>query len=95
MAFLTKLCVLSDCSCDNNPTVGGAKLRPVIRTYSAPLPLTNPSFFQPNAAHPGGGGMGSLAGVEPFLTPPTEQEMYNIKQHVRNNILKKSTVSVL
>jgi hypothetical protein len=29
------------------------KVRPVIRTYSAPLPLTNPTFFQPMAAAAG------------------------------------------
>ena len=68
-------------------TVAGAnKLRPVIRTYSAPLPLTNPSFFQP-----GQSGMASLPS-DPYPTPPSEQEMYNIKQHIRNNVLQKSKV---
>ena len=76
-------------------TVAGAnKLRPVIRTYSAPLPLTNPSFFQPGPNNqPHQSGMASLPS-DPYPTPPSEQEMYNIKQHIRNNVLQKSKVCV-
>ena len=78
----------------NNPGVGaGVKLRPVIRTYSAPLPLTNPQLLQPPPFHPhGSGGMASMPS-DPYPTPPSDQEMYNIKQHIRNNVLQKSKVS--
>ena len=50
------LSTFTDCNCDISAsiaagalTIGGAaaKIRPVSRTYSAPLPLTNPAFFQP------------------------------------------------
>jgi len=84
---------LSDCNCDISAsiaagalTIGGAaaKIRPVIRTYSAPLPLTNPAFFQPQAS-----GLPSMP-TDPYPIPPTDQEMYNIKQHIRNNVLQKS-----
>ena len=85
----------------NNPGVGGVKLRPVIRTYSAPLPLTNPQLLQPPPFHPhgnisgGGGGMANMQiSSDPYPTPPSDQEMYNIKQHIRNNVLQKSKVSI-
>jgi len=91
--------ITGECNCDmNNPGVGaGVKLRPVIRTYSAPLPLTNPQLLQPPPFHPhgnisgGGGGMANMQiSSDPYPTPPSDQEMYNIKQHIRNNVLQKS-----
>ena len=54
--LLIRFATFTDCNCDISAsiaagalTIGGAaaKIRPVIRTYSAPLPLTNPAFFQP------------------------------------------------
>ena len=94
--------MFTECNCDmNNPGVGGVKLRPVIRTYSAPLPLTNPQLLQPPPFHPhgnisgGGGGMANMQiSSDPYPTPPSDQEMYNIKQHIRNNVLQKSKVSI-
>ena len=83
----------------NNPGLGGVKVRPVIRTYSAPLPLSNPQLLQPPPFHPHGniggpgGGMASMQiSSDPYPTPPSDQEMYNIKQHIRNNVLQKSKV---
>ena len=64
-------------------------MRPVLRTYSAPLPLTNPAFFQPPPSQ--ASGLPSMPS-DPYPIPPTDQEMYNIKQHIRNNVLQKSKV---
>ena len=66
-------------------------MRPVIRTYSAPLPLTNPAFFQPQP-NQASAGMPSMSS-EPYAIPPTDQEMFNIKHQIRNNIVQKSKVS--
>ena len=63
------------------PGAAGGKLRPVSRTYSAPLPLVggsgNPSFLQVNPAAPGKpssgshspreGGNASASGIMPYL----------------------------
>ena len=68
------------------------KMRPVIRTYSAPLPLTNAAFFQPPT--PGMPGPGA-ASLDPYPIPTPDQEMYNIKQHIRNSGLQKSKVILL
>ena len=43
----------------------------------------------------GGGGMANMQiSSDPYPTPPSDQEMYNIKQHIRNNVLQKSKVSI-
>jgi len=82
-----------DCNCDISASIaavaasGAAKMRPVLRTYSAPLPLTNPAFFQPPPSQ--ASGLPSMPS-DPYPIPPTDQEMYNIKQHIRNNVLQKS-----
>ena len=48
-----------------------------------PLPLTT------NQAS----GLPSMP-TDPYPIPPTDQEMYNIKQHIRNNVLQKSKVNL-
>lgn len=68
-------------------TSSSVKMRPVIRTYSAPLPLTNAAFFQPSITPGMPPGPPSL---DPYPIPTSDQEMYNIKQHIRNSGLQKS-----
>ena len=75
-------------------TSSQVKMRPVIRTYSAPLPLTNPAFFQPSVPPTPGMPPGAPS-LDPYPIPTSDQEMYNIKQHIRNNGLSKSKVSEL
>ena len=91
---LTSL-VFSDCICE--PTSSGSpsrdayypgKVRPVIRTYSAPLPLTNPTFFQPLGSGSGAGA--GLTHTEFQYDASTDQELLSIKQQIRNNVLQKS-----
>ena len=76
---------------NGNAATSSVKMRPVIRTYSAPLPLTNAAFFQPPT--PGSSSGLGPASLDPYPIPPTDQEMYNIKQHIRNNGLQKSKVN--
>ena len=87
----------NNCNCDTmgssaqqNSAIGSNKMRPVIRTHSAPLPLTNPAFFQPGTVS---GAMASMP-CDPYPIPPTDQEMYNIKQHIRNSVLQKNKVLI-
>ena len=83
---------VTDCICEQSSASPQrdayypGKVRPVIRTYSAPLPLTNPTFFQPMTSV--AGSTTAEFGFDPSMA--TDPELLSIKQQIRNSVLQKS-----
>ena len=86
------LLAVTDCICEQSSASPQrdayypGKVRPVIRTYSAPLPLTNPTFFQPMTSV--AGSTTAEFGFDPSMA--TDPELLSIKQQIRNSVLQKS-----
>ena len=94
--LLDNLFAFADClTCENlhlssrEDKVGpGGKLRPVGRTYSAPLPLTNPSFLPATDSSVTNEQSAPFGGV--FQSYPSTDLQDSLRQQIRSNAIQKS-----